>query len=276
MASYNGDVEAVGQISDDEPAAEVHFFPLESEGLTLEGSASVFGTYSLSVSETGEMTSAAAAPSIIYELIENALEAEAGATGYRDIAGQISTAGLVGSDFVVSANYHVSAESLAYIINGIQFLNDFWDGWAYNLKTGAASMYEDFKFNSFLRVGNEYYGLNDDGLHLLGADDDAGEEIKAIFTTGRSDYGVNYTKKIPAIYAGAKTDKPLLMTVRVDGKPAYTYAFQSAPGELSRCRVKLGRGLEGAYWQLEVSNQDGADFDLDSIDIQLEPNHRKI
>jgi hypothetical protein len=223
-----------------------------------------------------EFVSTARGNSVYFDEGVSAIEILSDVDVARFIYAVVNNQLIIDGAVTANAEYYLSAESVLRIVSSIEFINDYWDGWAYNLNTGAPSFYEDFKFNSFAKIGTEYYGLNDNGIHLLGADDDDGEEIDALITTGKSDYNDDHTKKIPIIYAGVKSDQPMLLTARVDNEPDYTYEFTGGSEKLSRCRVKLGRGLEGSYWQIEIANKNGGDFEIDSIDLPIIPNSRRV
>jgi hypothetical protein len=179
-------------------------------------------------------------------------------------------------DVAATAIFNVDAESIANLMDGVAFVNDYWDGWSYNLSLEAASFYENFKFNSFAKLGKNYYGMNEDGIHLLNGDDDDGAEIDVSVKTGKSDYGDISLKTIPVIFAGAQSDKEMLLTASVDSYPDYTYQFIGRPGDISAIRVKLGRGLKGRYWQFELRNKDGADFNMDELDIPEIATNRRV
>lgn len=166
--------------------------------------------------------------------------------------------------------------SIANVIAGAVYIREFMDGWAFCLNNQAPSSYENFSFNSFAKIGENYYGLNSAGLHLLGGDTDNGADINAVITTGRSDFDDPRTKKLALLYAGARTEDTMLLTARVDNNDEYTYEFTSDSENVAPTRVKLGRGLAGRYWSFELSNQNGADFEIDALDIPLQPNTRRI
>lgn len=178
------------------------------------------------------------------------------------------------------ASYFVSAASVAEIISGIQFVQDFWDGWAYNLNTGAPSTYEDFKFNSFARIGSSYYGCNDTGIHLLSGDTDNGVAIAMTATLGTSDLSVDKIpgdniKTVPAVYVTAKSAEPLDLTCRTDGQE-YTYTFRSNETTVTPVRVDVGRGLKGTLWQFEVTNQLGSDAEISVLEATVDNTDRRI
>lgn len=231
---------------------------------------------SVAAGSTMTVTALARGSQVYYEIGLSDASVAGAAAAVRSLSGEVKSALLVHGAAAGAASYHVLAESLAEILSGIQFLNDYMSGWAYNMNTGAPSFYEKFRFNSFAKLGQDYYGMADDGLHLLGADDDSGEDIDAVITTGSSDMGDPRTKKVQLVYAGARSDKPMTLTCRVDENPEFSYEFLASPEQVAPTRVKVGKGLEGRYWQFEIRNQDGADFEIDALDIPVIPNSRRV
>lgn len=49
--------------------------------------------------------------------------------------------------------------------------------------------------------------------------------------------------------------------------PNYTHEFKSSAGEISHCKVTLGHNQFGAFWQIEILTQDGANLVVDKLDI---------
>lgn len=233
--------------------------------------------FTANVVNTGVTISGTAyASRIYYEIGSSNATIDGTVDVLRTIDVSVIASALLESGAIGNARYNLVAESLAQLISGIIYVNDYMDGWAYNLNIQAPSFYENFKFNSFAKIGNQYYGLNNEGLHLLGANDDNGAEIDALITTGISDFGELRTKKIPVIYAGARTEKPLILTCSVDNNPDYSYEFISSSEGIAPTRVKLGKGLEGRYWKLEIANRDGGDFEISDLDIPITLNSRGV
>lgn len=68
----------------------------------------------------------------------------------------------------------------------------------------------------------------------------------------------------------------MVLSAKVDDNPAYDYTFIGKPGEIAPIRVKLGRGLRGRNWQIEIRNKDGAYFEIDQIDIPSVSTSRRV
>lgn len=232
------------------------------------------------VTSVASMTTAAASPTIFWEVVTSSATITDVITDSRSIDAFVTATAVMDGTVVGSASYHVSAASLATIVSGIQFIQDFWDGWAYNLNTGAASTYEDFKFNSFARIGKNYYGCNSTGIHLLSGNTDAGTPINLTVTLGTSDLATDKVpgdalKSVQAVYVNARSDEPLVLTCRVEGQEySYTFAVNKSPMAVSR--VSPGKGLSGTLWQLELVNQLGSDAEIGGVEPLVTRKTRRV
>jgi len=154
------------------------------------------------------------------------------------------------------------------------------DGWSFNLNTATAAQYADFKFNSFCRIGENYYGCNEAGIFLLSGDTDNGLPINATITTGISDLSTeqfdgSFIKSMANAYCNAMSAQPMTLTCNVEGQ-SYTYTFSAATATVKPARVDIGRGLFGVNWQHEVKNVGGADFELDSLAFMPNSTKRRV
>lgn len=166
------------------------------------------------------------------------------------------------------------------LADGIEMLGElrFEDGaylaWVVNTETRAFVKYRNFPFNSFAGIGESYFGCGADGIYKLGGDDDAGEPITAVLRGGLTDLGSSLLKNMPAAYIGYRAAdqmvlKVTVMAVQKNGdieRQEHWYRMEPRQANAIReNRVKLGRGLKSTYWGWELTNINGADFDVDSF-----------
>lgn len=247
-----------------------------TSSVTITGSVLAGYTYFVVGESTAEAVTVALSPRVYEALANSEITAQSLADVIRDISALASSGLTVASTASAQASYHLIAESIANVIDGVQFVNDYWDGWAYNLNIEAGSFYENFKFNSFAKLGNNYYGMASDGIHLLTGENDNGVDINSMIKTGSDDYDDSTVKTIPVIYASARSDKEMILNAKVDDNPAYDYTFIGKPGEIAPIRVKLGRGLKGRNWIIEIRNRDGAYIEIDQLDIPSVSTSRNV
>ena len=145
---------------------------------------------------------------------------------------------------------------------------------AVNLDGYGSTTYSNFPFNSFARIGDRYYGAKLDGLYELSGGDDAGAPIDAAICPGKLNFGTPQQKTVSEVFIGAASDSALLLKM---AGPAgeFTYQAQSFSEELRQRRFKLGKGLKTNYLIPVFYNQDGADFEIDTLEFEVADLSRK-
>ena len=122
-------------------------------------------------------------------------------------------------------------------ITGLVTSNGGFTAFAINTRTNAVTEYSsNFQFNSFARIGNEYYGANNNGLWLLNSETDAGANIVADIKSGLLEFGDSRYTQFDGIYLGLRTSdnaRDWFLKIQTPGtqvNPAgatYTYQFIS-------------------------------------------------
>ena len=150
--------------------------------------------------------------------------------------------------------------------------DDTYLAWVVNTETRAAWTYENYPFNSFCEFEGRYYGAAADGIYTLDGADDAGEDIKARFRLGLNNLGTGKMKRVPSLYLGYRSDGTLVLKV-ISTSPGgekeenwYRLTPQHA-GATREGRIKIGRGIKSVYFDFEVANVNGADFDVDALEL---------
>lgn len=146
-------------------------------------------------------------------------------------------------------------------------------GWVMNTEAALPiSEYDNYDFNSLAFTGVQMVGTSDDGVYILEGDDDAGVAIDSVLTSMMLDFGSSRQKRVRSAYLGYTSDGQLILKVRTasngqlveDWYRAEKVAAQPAPGENY---YKVGQGLKSRYWQFELVNEDGADFEVDHLEM---------
>lgn len=128
-----------------------------------------------------------------------------------------------------------------------------------NTLTGAVTEY-DFAFQSLTPT----HGASVNGLYVLGGNTDAGNAILATITTGKTQRGSSLKQVPQAVYFAMKGSGD--STLHVHGEhDSYAYLFSVLAGGESR--AKPGRGIRENYLAYGYSNTDGADFQIDKIEV---------
>lgn len=139
-----------------------------------------------------------------------------------------------------------------------------------NTETFGLWEYNNFNFNSFALVGNKYMAASSTGIFELTGSTDAGTNIAASVKTGLMDFGTSLKKRMPEAYIGYTSTGTLVMKVTTTTggtKEENWYQLTETQGAHDTERLKVGKGLSARYWQFEVINSGGADFDIASIEL---------
>ena len=232
------------------------------------------------VTSSAAATTRVQAPTILWEVVLGSAAVSGVTTNVRTKDVVVTGTLVINGAIVGSASYQVAGISTAEILDGIKFIQQYWDGWSFNLNTKAPSFYENFKFNSFARIGKDYYGCNDTGIYLLGGDLDDTANIDAVITTNTSDlstetYDGARMKIVPNVYIAARSPEPMLLTCNVEGKSC-TYKFRAGKKVIASTRADVNKGLEGTFWQFELKNQNGSDFEILSLTAMPVAKSRKF
>lgn len=149
---------------------------------------------------------------------------------------------------------------------------DVAQGWVMNTeKARPVSEYDNFEFTSLAWYRGQLWGTLDDGLYLLEGGDDAGEPIQAALESLLLDFGTGRQKRIRSAYLGYTAQGGLVLKVRaVEGgeMSEHWYAASDVTADAPREGImEVGQGLRSRYWQFELVNVDGADFEIDHIEL---------
>jgi hypothetical protein len=147
--------------------------------------------------------------------------------------------------------------------------------WVLNADTKANSTYENFGYNSFAMLDSRYYGCKSDGLYLLEGDTDDGLPIRSSVNFGLQNFGRSELKRISNCYMGVSSSGTMYLKVTVEGSE-YIYSARRDDSSLKIQRVDVGKGLRANYFQFEVYNSDGCDFDLSTVEFAAVVLDRRI
>lgn len=150
-----------------------------------------------------------------------------------------------------------------------------YNGWILNPNLVASTGLTGFAFNSFVKHKGKYYGVGDGGIYELGGPNDNGVSINAFVGLPRLDFGTEQKKSVPYAYIGVTSENQMVLRVLVSGT-VYTYIARNATTEMAEQRVDIGKGLRSTYWQFELINEAGADFELDTIKFMPVVLERRI
>lgn len=203
------------------------------------------------------------------------------------LSGAVGTAQLVVPAFTLSATGYAHGQGAAVItlprlavsalaVSSARAAEDYV-GVVLNTTTGAATTYTNMPFNSMTWFNGVVLAAGPDGIIALTGDTDRGDAVEAALAGGIADFGSAQFKRVTTAYVGYRADGDLELTLTADEH--HTYSYRLLPRQLDALhasRVKLGRGVDGRYWQWRVDNIDGAQFALDELALVVEPTSRRV
>jgi len=134
-----------------------------------------------------------------------------------------------------------------------------------NTLTGAVSEYTRFGFHSITPT----HAGSTTGLFTLGGNLDVDLPIVSVATTPKTLLSASLKKFIDMVWFSIKGTGTSTMTVIGESTSnAYTFPIRAA----SVSRSKPGRGIRENYLGFSYSNTDGADFQLDRVEVEVVPS----
>lgn len=142
--------------------------------------------------------------------------------------------------------------------------------WSLNTATGGHSTYTNYGFNSFVRIGNDYYGFSGAGIFRLDGETDDGTRIDWQVKTGISTFGTFKLKYIHDARVTMRADGDIAMREIVDEQTDRSQAiiYSDERYGIHARRVKLPKGIKGTSWQFEVY---GEKTNADIKELSVEP-----
>jgi len=151
--------------------------------------------------------------------------------------------------------------------------------WVLNTESTAASLYDNYSFDSIAQTPNKVLAVGADGLYELTGDTDDGDAIRSEIVTGFTDFGVVQTKRLDSIYFGYTSGGRISIApeVKESGFPPITYYLeQRDAGAPRNSRVTPGKGLFGRYWRVTVQNVDGVEFEVHDSTADIAVSNRRV
>lgn len=147
--------------------------------------------------------------------------------------------------------------------------------WVFNVDAGGSSSYSNFEFNSYAKIGDKYYGASPNGIFELDGDTDDGAPIRAVIGLGKRDFGSAMRKTISHAYIGMSATGNLFLKVIAEGAE-YIYKTRDFSAEMQQQRISCGKGLKSNYVWLDIYNEGGADFEIDTVEFHVADLSRRI
>ena len=161
----------------------------------------------------------------------------------------------------------ISAINDGFVVGiGAIISGENYTGWVMNANTGAVSRYVQYPFNSFADLGAVQLGATEDGIYKLYGDTDDGADINAAVLTGRDDFSESVMKRMLKAYLGLATNGQMYLTTITNENERRTYLLDVNNTSVREAKIDLGRGVKSRYWQFEITNVAGADFEIEAVE----------
>ncbi len=181
---------------------------------------------------------------------------------------------------IVASVYTVSPWELAETIPSISILASMiapvstYRGVVINTRNFANTEYADWNFNSLCFFKGKYFGTDGAKIYELTGDSDNNVNIDATLSLGNYDLFTRVRKYIREIWLTLKNTGALQIKLE-QGSDIYYKDTQIASTDIHEERVKVGRGMRDRFGKVTISNVDGSDFDLESINIMVDPSKKR-
>ena len=144
------------------------------------------------------------------------------------------------------------------------------DAWAVNGASGGHAGFINYKFTSIFKLGDTYFGTNENGLYRLEGDLDNEEDIESYVATAITDFGEPKLKAIGDVFTHMRCDGDAQIRVVTDEqRDRAGYAIRSDGREgIHRRRQKTHKGITGTNWQFEIKNIQSSRLEVAEIETR--------
>lgn len=226
-----------------------------------------------SITSAGEITATAEATKLLIVTITSAGEMSSAMVPARLISAEMVSEAALGSAIAAQSILNAVMVSLGISGSVLAIPDADSEVWVCSLGGGSSS-YSNYAFNSFAKIGDAYYGAGPGGIYELAGDDDDGAPVRAGLSFGKRDFGSSSKKTVSEAYFGMSSSGNLFVKLIAEGEE-YIYRTEDNSPEMQQQRIKFGKGLQANYLTLEIYNEDGADFELDTVEFMVADLSRK-
>lgn len=140
-------------------------------------------------------------------------------------------------------------------------------GYSMNLENKAVTTYSDWAFTS----ASYKYGTKLNGVYQM----DTADPVAATVNFGKQDFDSEMQKQMPGVYLGVSSTGLMNMRVKTTSMD-FTYAARAFSAEMQMQRIDPGWGLKANWFELELSNTAGCDFNLATVSFAPTETTRRI
>lgn len=254
--------------------AETHYQAAAAIAEAAEAASSASPAYAFALADTAEAAaSIARIATAIAQLIDVAEAADSSEARLTIAVSEVVRAEAADS-VELTAQYLAEILENATAAVSLRLPDEGYVGWVMNTEgRQPLSEYRNFNFNSFAEIDDTYYAAGETGIYRLEGGTDDGDPIDASLKTLMLDFGTSRMKRLRSAYLGYTADGRLMLRVKAvnsgDGELVeYWFEALDLPADAYReQRLPLAMGMRSRYWQFELVNVDGADFEVDEMEL---------
>lgn len=149
--------------------------------------------------------------------------------------------------------------------NGVEVNYKDIDSWVLNKETNAMWLYSNYNFNSFMKIGDKYFGGNENGLYDLTTKSNADDDFKYIpvkLVTGMIDVGAGAMSTVTNMFLNSKNNGPITVTIGGSDSQSYSYDYSHDSRINTNKDIYFGLGRYQSYYQFTIDNASLTDFTL--------------
>lgn len=165
-----------------------------------------------------------------------------------------------------------AVSSYSSVIDSFGYRRVLSCGWCMNLSSMAVTRYTNSDFTS----SSGSFALKPDGLYSLSGNTDNGADIDWQICLGKHDFRAENLKALPAIYIGAASASPVVLTVATPDGTQYEYVARSCSETIEIHRIDPGKGLKENWYGLALKNEEGSFLTLASVSFAPALSGRRI
>ena len=143
-----------------------------------------------------------------------------------------------------------------------------------NTHTSAVSQFFNHPANSACVFNGELIFATDSGVYKSAGDFDGEDNIDAHFTLPQSNFGYNGQKSLRSMVVGGYINGSITATVS-DEKGASRDYISKEMDQTDGCKLALRSDQRSRYFTTTISNVDGADFSIDTVDVTFIPGSER-
>lgn len=146
-----------------------------------------------------------------------------------------------------------------------------------NAKNAAITEYSAHEFNSYAKIGSEYYAAGPDGVFLLDGSTDDGNNIDWRVLTGQMDGKDPGLKRLPEVLLGLRNTGQVRVSIHPDDNTEYAYMLPAVKLDtLHQHRVVPGKGMRSRYYAVELEGVNNSKVEIDSMQVNMTPTTRRL